>query len=157
STGWKSVDELLTIVPGQLTVVTGIPNSGKSEWVDALMMNVARLHGWRFALCSFENQGDDHLIKLIEKHADAPFWPGPRFRMSEDEVKRSEAWIRERFFMIRAENESPTIDWVLESAQACLLRHGIRGVLLDPWNRFEHHRPAGMSETEYVGVTLNRV
>jgi twinkle protein len=157
STGWPSVDELLTIVPGQLTVVTGIPNSGKSEWLDALAMNLAQLHDWRFGVCSFENQGDDHLIKLIEKHADAPFWPGPRMRMGPEEIARSEGWIRDRFFFIRAENESPTIEWALECGRACLLRHGVRGLILDPYNRFEHKRPSGMSETEYVSDMLSRV
>ena len=40
------------VVPGELTVVTGVPNSGKSEWVDALMCNLAVQHGWTFGLCS---------------------------------------------------------------------------------------------------------
>ena len=157
STGWQVVDELLTIVPGQLTVITGIPNSGKSEWVDALMMNMARLHDWRFGLCSFENPPADHVIKLAEKYTDAPFWPGPRARMGERDLLGAIDWIKERFFFIRAENESPTIDWVLEAARGCLLRHGIRGLLLDPYNRFEHKRPGGMSETEYVSDMLSRV
>ena len=157
STGWASIDDFLTIVPGHLTIITGIPNSGKSEWVDALMMNLARLHGWRFALCSFENPPEDHVIKLAEKYAGTPFWPGPRPRMSESDVRNAISWIRERFFFIRAENESPTIEWVLEAARGCVLRHGIRGLLLDPYNRFEHKRPTGMNETEYVGDMLSRV
>lgn len=36
STGWDAVDELYTVEPGQLTIVTGVPSSGKSEWLDAL-------------------------------------------------------------------------------------------------------------------------
>jgi twinkle protein len=31
STGWPSLDQFMTIRPGELTVLTGIPNSGKSE------------------------------------------------------------------------------------------------------------------------------
>ena len=34
STGYKSIDEIYTVVEGQLTVVTGHPSSGKSEFVD---------------------------------------------------------------------------------------------------------------------------
>ena len=56
SSGWKSVDQHYRVVPGELTVVTGVPNSGKSEWVDALMCNLAVQHGWTFALCSMENK-----------------------------------------------------------------------------------------------------
>ena len=36
--------------------MTGVPNSGKSEWIDALLCNLARLHGWSFALCSMEKK-----------------------------------------------------------------------------------------------------
>ena len=44
------------IVPGELTVVSGVPNSGKSEWLDALTVQLAELHGWRFSLASMEKQ-----------------------------------------------------------------------------------------------------
>lgn len=46
----------LQVVPGELSIVTGVPNSGKSEWIDALICNLARLHGWSFALCSMEKK-----------------------------------------------------------------------------------------------------
>ena len=44
------------VVPGELTLVTGIPGSGKSEWIDALMVNLVQLKGWTFGLCSMENK-----------------------------------------------------------------------------------------------------
>ena len=59
-TGWPSVDELMTIRPGELSVITGIPNHGKSEFVDALMVNIAERYGWSFAVCSFENRPTKH-------------------------------------------------------------------------------------------------
>ena len=34
STGYKNVDEFYSVVEGQLTVVTGHPSSGKSEFID---------------------------------------------------------------------------------------------------------------------------
>jgi hypothetical protein len=56
------------VVPGELTVVTGLPNSGKSEWLDALVVNLAQLHGWRIGLCSLENEPKEHARKLVEKY-----------------------------------------------------------------------------------------
>jgi hypothetical protein len=44
------------VVPGELTIVTGVPNSGKSEWIDALLANLADMHDWCFALCSMEKK-----------------------------------------------------------------------------------------------------
>ena len=44
------------VVPGELTIVTGVPNSGKSEWIDALLANLAEQHDWCFAMCSMEKK-----------------------------------------------------------------------------------------------------
>jgi hypothetical protein len=44
------------VVPGELSIVTGVPNSGKSEWIDALLCNLAEQWGWSFAMCSMEKK-----------------------------------------------------------------------------------------------------
>ena len=48
TTGWDAVDQNWRVQLGQLLVVTGIPGHGKSEWVDALTVNLAMRHGWRW-------------------------------------------------------------------------------------------------------------
>jgi hypothetical protein len=54
SSGWAALDQYYRVVPGELTVVTGVPSSGKSEWLDALLVNLSQQNSWAFALCSFE-------------------------------------------------------------------------------------------------------
>lgn len=63
---------LAQVAPGEVTIVTGVPNSGKSEWLDALAVNLARQHGWRFAVCSMEKRARDHARQLLEKIAGKP-------------------------------------------------------------------------------------
>lgn len=157
STGWPRLDEHMTIRPGDLSIVTGIPNHGKSEFVDALMVNMARLHGWGFAVCSFENGPDEHIAKLAEKYAHAPFWKGPTHRMDEASLRGAMGWVREHFMFIRADDEAPTVGWILEKARAAVLRHGVRGLVIDPFNEVEANRPSGMTETEYVSQILGKV
>jgi twinkle protein len=157
STGLASVDELMTIRAGELSVVTGIPNSGKSEFVDQLAVNLAHQYGWCFALCSFENPPAEHIAKLAEKHLGLPFWDGPRQRMSELELRRAMEWVADHFHLIRFDDEAPTIDAILEKARAAVMRHGIRGLVIDPYNEIEHHRPATVMETEYVSKLLGKV
>jgi len=148
----------MTVKAGTFTVVTGIPNHGKSEFLDALAVNVTRLHGWKFAICSFENDPAEHLTKLAEKFLHAPFWDGPTLRARRHEVTQALAWLNERFVFIRADGEeSPTIDWLIGKAQAAVLRHGVRGLIADPWNELEHRRPTGVSETEYASDVLGRL
>lgn len=42
----------------------------------------------------------------------------------------------------RCENDSlPSIKWVLGLAKAAVLRHGVRGLVIDPYNELDHQRP----------------
>jgi len=38
-----------------------------------------------------------------------------------------------------------------------VLRYGIRGLLVDPYNELDHRRPGNVSETEYVSQMLTRI
>jgi twinkle protein len=156
-TGWSSVDELMTVRPGEVTVVTGIPNHGKSEFVDALAVNLAQRYDWVFAVCSFENPPPEHIAKLAEKYLRLPFWDGPARRMSESELQRAIEWVREHFVLIRADYEAPTIDWILGVGRAAIMRRGVRGLVVDPYNEVEHQRPPGMTETEYISALLGKL
>jgi twinkle protein len=157
STGWTSLDEYMTIREGRLSVVTGIPNSGKSEFVDALMVNLAMGYGWRFAVCSLENPPEEHISKLAEKYLGLPFWPGPTIRMSELELQRALDWSDDHFYLIRFDDETPTIEAILDKGRAAVMRHGIRGLVIDPYNELEHKRPNNMTETEYISQLLGKV
>ena len=157
STGWDLVDKHMKIREGELSVVTGLTGTGKSEIVDAVTMNLAVKYGWRFAMCSFENPPAEHIAKLAEKYLGQPFWDGPTPRMGEGDLRGAIQWLRDHFYLIRADDESPTIGWLLETAKAAVMRYGIRGLVIDPWNEIEHKRPSGMSETEFVSETLGKV
>jgi len=147
----------MTIRPGEMSVVTGIPNSGKSEFADAVTVNLAHQYGWRFAVCSFENPPAEHIAKLAEKHLGLPFWDGPRQRMTEAELQKAMTWAADHFHLIRFDDEAPTIEAILDKARAAVMRHGIRGLIIDPYNEIEHHRPPSVTETEYVSQLLGKV
>ena len=162
STGWKNVDQHYRVVPGELTIVTGVPNSGKSEWIDALLYNISANAGWCFALCSMEKKVREHGRQLLEKHVGKPFFDAPyargEKRMSQEEVEGGLAWLSERFFLIRHEDEMlPNIDWILDIGRAAVMRYGIRGLVIDPYNELDHQRPDSRSETEYVSQMLTKI
>jgi twinkle protein len=108
-------------------------------------------------LCSFENPPAEHIAKLAEKYLCLPFWDGPTRRMSETDLQTAMDWIADRFYLIRFDDEAPTIEAILEKARVAVLRHGIRGVVIDPYNEIEHRRPSNMIETEYVSQLLGKV
>lgn len=159
STGWEEIDQLYTVRPGEFTVITGIPNSGKSNWVDALTVNLARLHGWRFAVFSPENQPlEDHMARMCEKWAGVPFAEGPTPRMDRESLRRAKDWVREHFTWILPDDDQEwTVETVLDRAKALVFRRGIRGLVIDPWNELEHAPPHGITETVYTGQVLKHI
>ena len=88
---------------------------------------------------------------------DLPY-AGTAKRMEWPEVQQGMSWLQDRIFLIRYEDdELPSVDWVLNLARAAVLRHGIRGLIIDPYNELDHQRPRSMTETEYVSQMLTKV
>jgi twinkle protein len=157
STGWRGLDELYTVGTGQWTLITGIPHSGKSEWLDALMVNLAESDNWDFALYSPENYPTEiHLSKLAEKRVRRPFGPGPTQRMTREEFDTASAWICDHFIWLAPEYKDHIS--LLEAAQMFGSKRDRKfGVVLDPWNTLEHFRPRDLTETEYVSMALTDI
>jgi hypothetical protein len=79
------------VAPGEVTLVTGVPNSGKSEWLDALIVNLAEEHGWRFALASMEKAPVHHVRQLVEKRLRKPFFGGAGYAQGVERMSQ-EVW-----------------------------------------------------------------
>jgi len=159
SSGWPSIDPFYTVGMNQWTLITGTPNSGKSEWLDALMVNLAKREDWKFFIYSPENQPLAlHHAKILEKYIGKPFDPGPTARMEPDELSDGEDWMEGKFFFCKPDR--PDIESILVEGIdniASMATTWKTGIVLDPWNYLEHHRPARMSETEYVSEVLSNV
>ena len=156
STGWHNLDQLYSIRPGEWTVVTGIPSHGKSEFMDALIVNLAIKHDWKIAICSPENQPlERHIAKLAEKITGKPFCEGITPRMSFDLLQDTKQFMGDHFYFILTQNAS--LDNILSKVKACIARYGVNGFVLDPWTELEHARPREMTETEYISQSLSKI
>jgi twinkle protein len=156
-TGWESLNEFYRPTLGQMTILTAMPNIGKSELIDGLMMNIATLEGWRFAVFSPENYPhSEHAVRLMMKYVNMPFFNGYHLRM--DEKQRDEAmfFLHEHFRWIDlGEEEAPTLTNVLAKAEHLVRAFGINGLIIDPYNELDHTLPKGMTETNYISRFLS--
>ena len=153
-TGWSSVNSLYTPAPGQWTLVTGIPSMGKSEWLDALAVNLAEVSGWTFGVCSPENQPISwHAAKLIEKRMGERLVAG---RVNAAKFQDAKAWMNQHFHFIMP--EEPSLDSVLAKAKTLVRRQGMKGLIIDPYNELDHtKRKDNVAETEYVSLFLTQL
>lgn len=156
STGFKSVDMVYTVAPGQLTVITGYPSSGKSNFVDQLMVNLARDSDWKLAVCSFENQPEIHISRLMEIYTKKRFFDG-KDRMTQAEKDDAFKWVNDHFLFIDSNGEeASTLESVLERARVAVKRIGIRGLVIDPYNYLDLNRET-FTETEAISNMLTKV
>ena len=155
TTGWPLLDRYYTVKAGQVTVVTGIPGSGKSAWLDALLVNLAVKESWTFAVFSPENWPiERHAQSLIEKLSRLPFHGGGK--ITREGLQEMIDTINERFFFLMPEDDKMTVDAILESARVTIFRSGVKGLVIDPWNELTHIY-GQLTETQYISETLGRI
>jgi twinkle protein len=150
---------------GEWTVVTGIPGHGKSEFLDYLVMSLCVHHDWVVGIYSPENDGlEQHISKLLEKHVRKPFRSPDGYgfdgvsRMGPQERQAGEWWLDQHFLFLDIEQEdNMTLDRILELTKEMIFQHGLKGLIIDPWNEVEHERPAHLTETEYTAKCLSKI
>lgn len=151
--GVKSLDESITWETGRLVVVSGIPGHGKSEVVDFIISKLNMLHGWKPALFSPENHPMQiHLAKLCEKFIGKPFGSGS---MSTEEFNQAKKYLNKNFYLI-SPDEDFSIESVLSKARFLVKKYGIKILVIDPYNRMDHHY-SGDTETKYISNFLDKL
>jgi twinkle protein len=156
--GYPDFDRLISFHKGQLTAITGVPRSGKSNFLDQILIRLADRHQWKTALFTPENYPIKvHLQRLAEILVGKPFLPNLNGRMSKAESNIARLWLNESFFYVLPPDENFKLDAILERIAHLVMREGIQAAVIDPWNTIEHQRPRDMTETEYVGKVLNKL
>lgn len=156
STGWSKLDPLYKPAPGMLTVVTGHPGTGKTTVLSNLFVNLAQEHGWHFGVLNFELDPDLSVALLVQQYIRKPYRPEFLDRMTPAEWRSGVEWVTERFHFLTYHGVAgeATVQDILAKAEVMLLRHGIRGFVLDPYNYVALNKD---QEHEAVSVLLTEL
>lgn len=157
--GFDDFDKLITWRRGEFTAFTGIPGHGKSEFIDQVTMKLAMKADWAWGIFSAENQPEElHFAKLAEKFIGKEFYSQfNENRMTPEECLKAKEFINDHFYFININEANVTLDGLLAKARELVLRKGIKGLLIDPWNYIEHKIPNGYSETQYISEALTKI
>ncbi len=155
--GMGGLDDHYKIMPGTFHVVTGIPNHGKSNFLEQILMKMAKGHGWKFGIFTPEHRLEQYGSRLLEKASELPFHEGPSMRMTENELLDSLSFVSSHFYYISPKDHTPTIDWILERAKFSCLKYGIKGLVIDPYNEIEASKDKNQSETDFISQMISKI
>lgn len=132
---------------GEWSVVTGIPNSGKSDVIDQISCNLALNQDFRigmFAPESFPYEGHIKRIanKLNEKNCD------------NEALNASKNFIENHFFFVKIDIENLTLKGILDNFRQLVFQKGINICVIDPWNMLDH---SAQKDHSYVGKMLSEI
>lgn len=157
--GMPDLKDYLRLYRGGLMVVSGIPEHGKSLWVDQVCFNMAVNYGWRTAFATFEEGVQPNLRNKFTDFYTMKLranWTLRDRAEADDFIRRYFAFISEDPH--GADNEEPpTLDWVLDRAADAVIRFGIDCLVIDPWNEIFHKRLPGEMRDEYLQRALQKV
>ena len=129
--GLPNFDKIFSTYTSQFITVTGLPSSGKSDFVDQMCVGYNRNYGWKTAFASPENKPNYlHAHKLIRKT-----WEG---MPTKDDVGTSK-WkqvtdhVNDNYFFI--DMDRYTLDEVLKKGGELVKRKGIKCLVIDPYNK----------------------
>ena len=153
TTGWKEFDKYFTVMKRQFTVITGMPSSGKSEFIDALAINLVEQDNWKFAIFSPENYPIElHYHKLIEKIS------GSELRkLGENEIEKAINKINDHFFFIDALEDDISLELILAQTDILIKEKNIDALIIDPWNEIELSKPRDINDSDFIGQCLRRL
>ena len=129
--GLKNFDQIFSTYTGQFITVTGIPSSGKSDFVDQMVVGYNNNYGWKTAYASPENQPVYlHAHKLMRKH-----WQDmPRVDdIGNDKWQQVTDHVNDNYFFIDMDKYS--LEAVLRKGAELVKRKGIKCLVLDPFNK----------------------
>jgi len=155
--GWEALNDHLILVPPELVVVTGTPNAGKSQWVLAWLMNLARLHRLKGAVLQFEDDPDRNQTDVM---AYAEAWA--KDERANIHPLSPQQWAEKMFYSISPNEDADDevtfdLDWLKNAIEEAALRHGCKWVLIDPWNEVEHLWKVNENETKYTNDALKQL
>ena len=129
--GLKNFDSIFSTYTGQFITVTGIPSSGKSDFVDQMVVGYNQLYGWKTAYASPENQPVYlHAHKLMRKH-----WQDmPRVGdIGGNKWQQVTDHVNDNYYFI--DMDKYNLDAVLRKGAELVKRKGIKCLVLDPFNK----------------------
>ena len=151
--GLNNFDSIFSTYTGQFITVTGVPSSGKSDFVDRMVVGYYLKYGWKTAFASPENKPTFlHTHKLIRKIGG---WMPNKDDIGTERWNNVISKVNDNFYFI--ENERYDLDAVLSKGAELVKRKGIKCLVVDPYNKVKMQGASAMSIPDATMEYLTRI
>ena len=151
--GLPNFDNIFSTYTSQFITVTGIPSSGKSDFVDQMVVGYNKLYGWKTGFASPENAPNYlHAHKLMRK-----VWGD----MPQREDIGGKKWdevadhVNDNFFFI--DMDKYTLESVLRKGAELVKRKGIKCLVIDPFNKVRDKNASSLDVNIYTMEYLTKI
>jgi len=151
--GLSNFDNIFSTYTGQFITVTGIPSSGKSDFVDQMVVGYNKNYNWKTAFASPENAPNYlHAHKLMRK-----VWGDMPRRDDIGGAKWNEVaeHVNDNFFFI--DMEKYTLESVLRKGAELVKRKGIKCLVIDPFNKVRDKNATSLDVNMYTMEYLTKI
>lgn len=151
-TNFGEMDNYFRWKKGDINLCTGYANAGKSTFMLQLMLTKSVWDGWKWAIFSPENYpANDFYDDLVEMYLGK--WTT---NMTEEEYTKACNFIGEHIFFVYPENEHD-IESVHDKFRYLILKKGIDGVMIDPFNQLDSMQRSYQREDQYLSSVLKDI
>jgi twinkle protein len=137
-----------------VTVVTGTPNAGKSNFVDWLVTVHAKRHGLKAGVFTGEKTIDIHLAGLVYKWLEKS---REEMNPEKDGITFMEAMAGLHDYIFYFSESIRTFDELLDYGKVMVKRYGIDILVLDNWTVIDKSVPNLTDSKDYYGTILGKL
>lgn len=144
TTGIDALDKHYLFKEGDLVIVNGIDNVGKSTviWYLSVLSNIH--HNWKWLIFSSENKLGSIVRKLIEF-----YWSEPIHSMTDEQYEEGRKYVANNFDIIKCSDKLYNYQDILNMVTKASKRKKYHALMIDPYNSLKVDIPAKSKQQTY--------
>ena len=151
--GFPSWEGKIRLAPGTLSVVTGHGGHGKTHVFAQVWQGIAEREGLVIATATFETRAKPYYRRILRTLHSGMLAKDMDARSTQE----ADDWINAHYRWMVHPDHKATLQWLMDTAEVAVVRHGAKVVQIDPWNRVEHDRGRNERETDYIGRCIKEL
>lgn len=151
------IDFLFKAKRGELTLMSGFGNMGKSTFFNWYILMRILLYGEKFAVFSPEsNPSHEYYMEFVEMYLGMDCTPRNKERPKYEVVDKVYDYVCEHLFYVYPEDLSPTPEYIKGKFLELIIKEKIDGCIIDPFNQLANdYNKHGGRDDRYLDTFLS--